>query len=89
MAFPFSDYYGTADCLLLSSLCKVPAAGSQTFLHPYPFMKPLGRHLMPGESIHALNHSSRMNPVIISYHRVNREKPALFTFSEFPAFTGP
>ena len=51
-------------------------------------MKPLGRHLMPGESIHALNHSYCMNPATISGCRADREKPALSAFSKFSAFAG-
>lgn len=46
-AFPPSDYYGTADFLQSSLLCKAPFAGSHTFRSIYPFMCPLGRGYTP------------------------------------------
>jgi len=74
LAFPASDYYGTADFLLPSPSCMTPVTGSQTFLNLYPYdlmiVKPLGRYLTPGKSNHALNHSYRMIPTGIPSRRV-------------------
>ena len=64
LAFPVSDYYGTADCPLLSLHCDAQAMDSQTFPYFYPFflVESLGPYFTPGESNHALSYSSCMIP---------------------------